>query len=76
MATITIPQKEYDELLEAKLRFEYLSIAFNNKEDLFAPPPTKSAGKIVEAFQKENIYSKKFISSLKKGLTRSKHFSS
>ena len=40
MATITIPKKEYQELVDKKFRYEMLREIM--KEDIFAPPPTRN----------------------------------
>jgi hypothetical protein len=37
------------------------------EENIFAPPPTKDIEKIIRAFERTGIYSKEFLSSLKKG---------
>lgn len=39
MSTVTIPQKEYRELVEKRVRYEQLREFF--EEDIFSPPPTK-----------------------------------
>ncbi len=72
MATITIPKKECQQLLERALRYDYLRQII--EEDLFASPPTRSIKEIVKAFQKTKKYNRKFIESLKKGLKRSSYF--
>lgn len=72
MQTVTISKKEYEELIEKKLRYEYLHQII--EEDIFSPPPTKDAKEIIEAFQKTGLYNQKFIVSLEKGLKRSSYF--
>ena len=69
MPSVSIPQKQYQELLDKSLRFEYLKLVL--KEDIFSPPPTKDAHEIVGHFAATKRYSKNFLQSLKKGLTRS-----
>lgn len=72
MSTITIPKKEYQDLLEKKMRYERLRQAL--EEDIFTPPPTKNKKAILWAFKAEKRYNSKFIQSLKRGLERSSYF--
>ena len=72
MQTVTISKKEYQELIEKKLRYEYLHQII--EEDIFSPPPTKDVNKIIKAFQETGLYNRKFIDSLEKGLKRSAYF--
>lgn len=72
MSTVTIPQKEYRELVEKKVRYEQLREFFEG--DIFSSPPAKKAGDIVAAFRNTGKYSKKFVESLEKGLRRSSYF--
>jgi hypothetical protein len=72
MQTVTISKKEYQELIEKKLRYEYLHHII--EEDIFSPPPTKDVKEIIKAFQKTGLYNRKFIDSLEKGLKRSSYF--
>ncbi|MEW6068646.1 MAG: hypothetical protein AB1610_10200 [Nitrospirota bacterium] len=72
MQTVTITKKEYDELIEKKLRYEYLHHII--EEDIFSPPPTKDIKEIIKAFQKTGLYNQKFIDNLEKGLKRSSYF--
>lgn len=72
MQTVTISKKEYDELIEKKLRYEYLHQIIES--DIFSPPPTKDIKEIIGAFKKTGIYNQEFIDSLKKGLKRSVYF--
>lgn len=72
MQTITISKKEYEELIEKKLRYEYLHQVIES--DIFSPPPTKDIKEIINAFKKTGLYNQKFIDSLKKGLERSSYF--
>lgn len=72
MQTVTISKKEYEELIEKKLRYEYLHQIIES--DIFSPPPTKDIKEIIGAFKKTGIYNQQFIDSLKKGLKRSVHF--
>jgi len=74
MTTIIIPKKEYQQLLERALRYDYLRQIM--EEDHFASPPTRSIKDIVRAFQKTKKYNQKFIENLKKGLKRSSYFRS
>lgn len=72
MATISIPKKEYHQLVEKALRYDYLRQLF--KEDIFASPPVQDAQKVVESFKKIGLYNKKFLKSLDRGLKRSSYF--
>lgn len=72
MVTVTIPQKEYQKLVERALRYEYIRQI--TEEDVFSPPPTRNAEKIVEEFKETGLYNQKFLNSLKKGLKRSSYF--
>ena len=72
MQTVTISKKQYEELIEKKLRYEYLHQIIES--DIFSPPPTKDIKEIISAFKKTGLYNQKFIDSLKKGLKRSSYF--
>jgi hypothetical protein len=72
MATITISKKEYQDLVNAKLKFEYLRNILRN--DLFSPPPTKNKKAVLEAFRSTEKYNKRFLKSLENGLSRSSYF--
>lgn len=74
MSTVTIPQKEYRELVEKRARYEQLREFF--EEDIFSPPPTRRIDETIAAFLSTGKYSKKFLESLKKGLERSSYFQS
>lgn len=72
MGTITIPKIEYQELKKrAKAYDVIISIV---SQDLFVPPPEKSAGKIAAQFKKTGLYSKAFLQDLSAGLKRSSYF--
>ena len=49
MPTITIPKKEYQELVEKKFRYEYLRAVV--EEEIFSPPPTRSRKEILKALK-------------------------
>ena len=72
MATITISKKEYQELLEKKLKYEHLREVL--AEDIFSPPPTKSKKTVLSVFKTTKRYNKKFLDGLEKGLKRSQYF--
>ena len=72
MDTVTIPQREYKSLVDAKLRFEYVRRALD--EQLFSSPPIKSRNKIVAVLRSTKLYNKKFIQGITKGLKRSEYF--
>ncbi len=72
MATITIPKTEYQQLLKKALRYEYLRQTM--EEDIFTSPPVRDVEKILQEFKETNLYSQKFLNSLKRGLKRSSCF--
>jgi len=72
MVTITISKKEYQQLMDKALRYEYLRQIL--EEDIFAPPPTKNIKGIIREFKKTRLYNQKFLESLEKGLKRSSYF--
>lgn len=72
MQTVTIPKKEYEDLIEKKLRYEYLHRII--EEDIFSPPPTRNIKEVINAFKKTGMYNQKFLDSLEKGLNRSSYF--
>ena len=74
MPTVTISKKEYQNLLDAKLRYEYARRVL--EEDIFSPPPTKKTATVMKAFRAAGKYNKNFLSGLEKGLKRSSHFRS
>ena len=69
---VTLARSEYEDLLDKKMRFEFLRYAF--EEDIFSPPPTRNVNEIVDSFKETGKYSKKFIDSLEHGLKRSSYF--
>jgi len=71
METITISKKEYKQLTEKAMRYDFLRIAM--EKDLFASPP-KNSSKIINEFKKTGLYNQEFIESLENGLKRSKYF--
>lgn len=73
METVTISKKEYKQLAEKAMRYDFLRVAM--EKDLFASPP-KNASKIVNEFKKTGLYNEEFIKSLENGLNRSKYFGS
>lgn len=72
MSTITISKKEYSDLMEKKLRYDYLQQLM--KENIFSSSPTKNIKEVISAFQKTKRYNANFIKSLEKGLSRSSYF--
>lgn len=72
MTTVTIPKREYEELVEHKLRFEYLRMSFD--DNLFASPPTRNVKEVIKAFEATGKYNKRFLQSLERGLSRSAYF--
>ena len=72
MQTVTISKKEYEELVEKKLCYEYLYQIIEG--DIFSPPPTNDIKEVIKAFKKTGLYNQKFIGSLEKGLKISPYF--
>lgn len=72
MNTITIPKKEYNNLLDARLRYEYVRRIL--ADDIFSPPPTKKRTDVMRTFAATKKYNPKFLKSLEKGLKRSSYF--
>lgn len=71
MSTITIPKKQYQQLLDKALHYEYLRQLMS--EDIFSLPPTKNVKEILSAFKETKTYSREFLQSLGKGLRRSSY---
>lgn len=72
MSTVAISKTEYKELLDKKLRYEFLRQIL--EEDIFSAPPTRSAKAVISDFKAINKYKKSFLDSLEKGLKRSSYF--
>ena len=72
MNTVVISKKEYQELFEKKLRYEYLCQII--EEDIVAPPPAKNVEEIINKFKQTKLYKQEFLRSLEKGLKRSSYF--
>lgn len=72
MNTVTIPQKEYQNLVDTKLRFEYIRRAIDDQ--LFASPPQKSRKKIIATLRSTKRYSEEFMHGIARGLKRSDYF--
>ena len=72
MKTVTIPKKTYEELVEKKLRYDYLRQIM--VADVFAPPSIRRTGEVVRQFRATKRYNKKFLESLERGLKRSSYF--
>lgn len=74
MNTVTVPKKEYKELLETKLRYSHLREVL--EEDIFSAPPTHKKHDVMSAFKASKKYNTRFLKSLENGLERSSHFRS
>lgn len=72
MDRITIAKNEYERLIEAKLKYEYLRQVI--EEDIFSPPPIKNIKEVVKAFKETGEYNSEFLKSLERGLKRSSYF--
>ena len=76
MDTITLPQKEYQKLLEKAFRYDYLTELVKDRENIFTSPPTRSVKEAIKSFRATKLYSPDFLRSLAKGLKRSSYFRS
>lgn len=72
MSTITIPKKEYEELVEKKFKYERLREVL--EEDILSSPPIRSKKTVLSEFKGAKRYNKKFLEGLKAGLERSSYF--
>ncbi|MEK7098998.1 MAG: hypothetical protein AAB916_00590 [Patescibacteria group bacterium] len=72
MPTVTIPKKEYQELVEKKLRYEHLRAVV--EEEIFTPPPTRSRKTVMQALKGAKKYPQEFLKSVSRGLKRSSYF--
>ena len=72
MVTVTIPKKDYKQLLEKAMRYEYLRTILH--EDIFSPPPTKSVKNVIRAFRATKKYNRNFLKGLERGLKQSSYF--
>jgi len=72
MTTITIPKKEYEQLVDKALRYEYFQSVL--KQDPLAPPSSRSTKEVIKELKATKQYSPEFIASLEKGLRRSDYF--
>ncbi len=72
MPTITLPKKEYHQLIEKALRYDYIRQLL--KKDIFVSPPTRSVKKVIDSFSKTGLYGKEFLKDLERGLKRSSYF--
>lgn len=72
MATITIPKKEYEELVEKRVKYEWLKEIIEG--NTFSSPPTKNALEVMAAFKATKKYNSKFLKSLANGLKQSSYF--
>ncbi len=72
MSAVTIPKKEYQELVEKKLRYEHLRAVV--EEEIFSPPSTRSRKEILKALRGVKKYPQEFLKSMARGLKRSSHF--
>lgn len=73
MQTVTIAKNEYRELLDKKLRYEYLRQIMLG-QDIFKAPPTRKSRDVIRDFKATGKYNQKFIESLARGLKRSSYF--
>jgi len=69
MPKITILKRDYQNLLEKAMRYEYLRQIL--QEDVFSSPPTRNSKEIIKEFNFTKRYNHDFLKSLEKGLKRS-----
>ncbi|NQU82404.1 MAG: hypothetical protein HQ539_00445 [Parcubacteria group bacterium] len=74
MDTITVSKKEYQNLVERALRYDYLARIIQKKGSIFSSPPTSDVKEVVESFRATKLYNTPFLRSLEKGLNRSSYF--
>ncbi len=72
MNTVTITKTQYEALKKQATAYQRIVSAAHS--DLFGPPPTHDVRKVIADFRKTKRYSKEFLNSLGKGLSRSSHF--
>lgn len=72
MQKITIPKREYDVLIDAKLRYDYLREVVEG--NIFSPPAIRNVKDIIVSFKNAGLYKKAFLKSIEKGLKRSASF--
>lgn len=72
MVTVTIPKKEYEELVEKRVKYEWLKEIIEG--NVFSAPPTKNVLEVLAAFKATKKYGGKFLKSLANGLKRSSYF--
>ena len=72
MSTVTIPKKEYQELLDKKLRYEYLRYLL--EVNIFESTPTRSRKTMLAELRATKKYNAKFLKTIRKGLARSSYF--
>ncbi|MDO8552844.1 MAG: hypothetical protein Q7S01_04990 [bacterium] len=72
MNTVTITKTQYEGLKrQAEAYRQIISVA---STDLFVPPPTRDAKKVISAMRQTKRYSKAFLDSVERGLARSAYF--
>lgn len=72
MSTVTISKTKYETLKrEATAYRKFASAA---RVELFKSPPTRDTKKIIAAMKETGRYTKKFLTSLEKGLKKSAYF--
>lgn len=69
---VKIPRGEYRDLLEKKVKYDELRSLI--AEDIFSPPPARSADYVLAEFAATGKYSAAFLKSLERGLKRSSYF--
>lgn len=74
MNTVTLTRKEYEKLVEAKLRYDYMRSTLEH--GIASPPPVRSSKVILKNFRATKLYNKKFLKALEGGLRRSSFFRS
>ena len=73
MDTITVPKAKYKILKEQARAYEEIKRVVA-KGGFFDVPSSRKSAEIIEEFKKTNLYNKRFIDSLRRGLARSDFF--
>jgi len=73
MSTVTISKTQYEALKQRAEAYERIVSA--TSDELFSPPPTRDAKKVISDMRKTKRYSEAFLKSLEKGLSRTNYFS-
>ena len=73
MSTITLPRTKYLELKKRAAAYDLIVRVM--EQELFSPPPVRSARRIISELRRTGRYRPDFLASVSKGLARSSFFS-